>query len=72
MKAPATGEPIAAATPWKSNSKPKAFVSLSKPTRSTTRMDLNEAKHARKKTYMNDNICNCANHYLQQINTIVT
>lgn len=46
MNAPAIGEPMAAATPWKSRSKPKAFVSFSKPSKSTTTMDRKEAKHA--------------------------
>jgi hypothetical protein len=39
---------MAAAIPWKSSSRPNAFVSLSSPIKSTIRMDLREAKHAAK------------------------
>lgn len=50
LKAPASGAPIIAATPWNSNSSPKAFVNFSKPKRSTTTIDLREAKQAERVT----------------------
>ena len=43
---PARGAPIAAATPWKRHSSPKAFVNLSRPIKSTIKMDRREAKQA--------------------------
>ena len=53
MNAPATGEPMAAAMPWKSKRRPKAFVSLSKPNSSTRSIDRNEAKQAVSKRKIN-------------------
>lgn len=48
---PARGEPTVAATPWNRRSSPKAFVSFSNPSRSTTSIDLREAKTAAGKTF---------------------
>lgn len=41
---------MAAATPWNRRSSPNALVNFSNPIRSTTRIDLNEAKTAAEKS----------------------
>ena len=52
MNKPAKGDPKIVATPWNSNNKPNALVSLSSPKSWTVITDRRAAKHAIKENKM--------------------